>query len=255
MLAVLSLQAFEFGGDMADRDLPAHRLPRIADALAQHRRGDAVAVRRIAEREAAFDAGMAVVRLAVLVGDHAHEFLALHLGAEGTTHAAIGAGRDDAVLGLAERDQRFLGQRRSRASLYAGAAADAFGTQERFVLAGRDGRIEAAALDGQRERALHFVAGAHAARTHDALGWIEGEIGIALVFLRVEVIRAVVAVAHFAQADRAGHVLQLAVAVGRAGEAVERMVGNIQFHDAATQLAEFAALRPHLHARGDRCGA
>ena len=39
--------------------------------------------------------------------------------------------------------------------------------------------VEAAALDGERERALLLVAGAHAARTDDALAGIEGEVGIA----------------------------------------------------------------------------
>ncbi len=45
----------------------------------------------------------------------------------------------------------------------------------------------------------------------------------------------VVAVAHFAQADHAGHVLQLAVAVRGAGEAVERMVGDVELHHVAAQ--------------------
>jgi hypothetical protein len=45
----------------------------------------------------------------------------------------------------------------------------------------RDAAVEAPALDGQREGALHFLAGAHAARADDALGRIIGEIGIGLV--------------------------------------------------------------------------
>ena len=49
---------------------------------------------------------------------------------------------------------------------------------------------------------------------------------------------ALVAVAHVAQADRAGHVLQLAVAVGRAGQAVERVIGDVELHHARAQLLE-----------------
>src|SRR3546814_3141572 len=47
-----------------------------------------------------------------------------------------------------------------------------------------------------------------------------------------------VAVADVAQADGAGHVLQFAVAIGGTGQAVERMVGDVEFHDAATQLLQ-----------------
>ena len=46
---------------------------------------------------------------------------------------------------------------------------------------------------------------------------------------------AVVAVTHFAQPDRAGHVLQFAIAVGRAGQAVERMLGNVELHHTFAQ--------------------
>ena len=65
-------------------------------------------MRRVADREAALDALVAVIRVAVLVRHHAHDFLALHFGAERAADAAIGARGDDAVLGLAFRDQRFL---------------------------------------------------------------------------------------------------------------------------------------------------
>src|SRR5213075_2680243 len=57
-----------------------------------------VLVGRIAPGEAALDAGMAVVRAAFLIGHHAHDFGAAHLGLEGAAHTAIGAGGDDAVL-------------------------------------------------------------------------------------------------------------------------------------------------------------
>ncbi len=65
------------------------------------------------------------------------------------------------------------------------------------------------------------------------------------------VVLAVVAVAHFAQADRARHVLQFAVAIGGAGQAVERMVGDIKLHHAAADFREPRILRRHLDARRD----
>src|SRR5690606_23613590 len=110
-------------------------------------------------------------------------------------------------------DQRVLGQGRGRAGLHARAARDAFGIEERLILARGDLRLEAAAVDRQRERALHLLAGPHAARADDALRRIEREIRVARVLLGVEVVRALVAVADLAQADRAGHILKLAVAV------------------------------------------
>ena len=63
---------------------------------------------------------------------------------------------------------------------------------------------------------------------------------------------AVIAVAHFAQADDARHILQLAIAIGRAGQAIERMVGDIELHHAAAQLGERRRLGVHLDAGRDR---
>ena len=45
-------------------------------------------------------------------------------------------------------------------------------------------------------------------------------------------------IAHVAQADLAGLGLQLAVAVRRAGEAIERVVGDVELHHAAAQLLQ-----------------
>ena len=104
--AVLRLDALELAGGVVDRLVPAHFLPRVGDLLADHRLGDAVLVRGVAPGEAALDAGVAVVGLAVLLRHHAHDFVALHLGLERAADAAVGAGGDDAVLGLAELDDR-----------------------------------------------------------------------------------------------------------------------------------------------------
>ena len=66
---------------------------------------------------------------------------------------------------------------------------------------------------------------------------------------------ALIAVAHLAQADGAGHVLQLAVAVGGAGEAVQRMVGDVELHHALADAGETVVLRRDLDAGRDGRGA
>jgi hypothetical protein len=96
------------GGEGADRLVPGHLAPRIGDLVADHRVQDAVLVGGIAPGEAALDAGMAAVGLAVLPRHHAHQLVAAHLGLEGAADAAIGAGGDDRPLGRADLDHRLL---------------------------------------------------------------------------------------------------------------------------------------------------
>jgi hypothetical protein len=196
-----------------------------------------------------------VIGVAVLVRHHAHHFFALHLGAERTADAAVSAGGDHAVLGLTLVDQSLLGQGGGGAGLYTGAAGHAFGVHERHVLARRHRGIEAAILDGQRQGALLLVAGAHAARAYDALAGIEGEVGIALVFFGGEMIFTLVAIAHFAQAHSARHVLQFAVAVGRTSQAIQGVIRDIEFHHAAAYVRQLLVLRGDFHSRCDRRGA
>ncbi len=150
-LAVLGLDALDLLGGEVERLIPRDLAPRLVDRLADHRLLDAVLVRGIAESEAALDARVAVIRMAVLVRHHAHDFLALHLGAERAADAAIRARGDDRMLGHALLDQRVLGQRGRGAGLHAGAARHALGVEERLVLARADFRFEAATLDRQRE--------------------------------------------------------------------------------------------------------
>ena len=190
---------------------------------------------------------MAFVGAAGLVGLHVDDLAALHFSLERAADSAIGACGQHGMVGLAVLDYGLLGQRRGRASLHAGAAGHAFRRQE-IESAGGHFRAEAAPLNGQREGALNFLAGTHAARADDALGFVEGEIGVAFVFRRVEVVRAALAVAHVAQADGAGHFLELAIAVGRAGQAIQRMVGDVEFHHALAQLGEPGVLRADDHA-------
>ena len=226
------------------------------DRFANQRARDAIRMRRVAPREAPLDARVAVIGLPVGVRHHPRDEVALHLGAERASDAAVSAGRDDAVIRLAEFDDRFFHQRRGRTRLHARAARNAFGRRERTVLSRRNHRRKSAPVNRQREGALHFLARADASRAHDAFRRIESEIRIRLILLRVQMIGAVaVAIAHFAQADRARHVLQLAIAVGGTGQAVERMIGNVQLHHAAPQSRERGTLGAHFHPGANGSGA
>ena len=65
------------------------------------------------------------------------------------------------------------------------------------------------------------------------------------------------------QTHGTGHVLQFAVAVGRARQAVERMIGDVKLHDVTSNVGKATALRGHDHAlrrlgrarRGEPAGA
>jgi len=196
-----------------------------------------------------------VIGVPVLVRHHAHHFLTLHLGAERAAHPAIRAGRDDAVLRLAFGDQRVLRESGRRARLYTRAARDALRLHEGDVLARRDARGKAPSLDGERQGALLLIAGAYAARADDALAGIEGKIGVALVLLGGEMVRSFIAVAHFAQADDARHILQLAMAIGGTRQTIQRVIGDIEFHHAATNVGDLLVLGGDFHALRHRRGA
>ena len=260
-------------GGKGQRLVPGDLAPRILVPLADHRLQDAILVGGIAIGEPPLDAAVPAVRLAVLVGHHAHQLVAVHLGLEAAADAAIGAGGDDRPRGRAQFGHRLLLQGRGRAGLHAGTAADAIAGEE-IVGAGpgADAAVKAPALDGQGERPLHLVAGPHAARTDDALAGIIGEIGVGVVLgdeLRIVMppaqpglglrprarsrrVEMVVArrIADVAQAHLPGRVLQLAIAIGRTGQAIQRVVADIQLHHALAQLADLGGLRVDHHPLG-----
>ena len=250
-----------------ERLVPGDFAPGLVDGLADHRVEDPVLVAGIAPGKASLDTGMAAVGLAILVGDHAHEFLTAHFRLEGAANAAIGAGGDDGMLRLADFDERFFRQRGGGAGLNAGAAGYAFGGQKGLVHACRNPALEAASLDGQGEGSLNFLTCPYATRTDDALRRIIGEVGVGFVLghpahvdaagivARRDMVIAFVAVAYITQANGACHVLQFAVAIGGAGQAVERVVGDVEFHHAAAQLLELLGLGANYHAVFGRRGA
>src|SRR5690606_13235871 len=253
---MLRLNLIELVGGVGERLVPADLAPRLVNRVSDHRVEDAILVIGIAVGEATLDAGMPAVGLAILPRDHPHELLAAHFGAESAANTAISAGRNDRALRQADRLDALFLQRICRTGLNAGAAAHAFGREEIVIgLAGADLRGESATVDGERESALDFVASTHAARADDALGRVEIEVGIGMIDGRVEVVLALVAVAHVAQANVGSLFLQLAIVVGRACETVERVVGDIEFHHALAQLLEPRSLGLDFHAGHDWCGA
>ena len=253
--AILRLQALELARRVGDRDLPAHGQPRVRDPASDHRRRDAIGVGRVSVGEAALDAGVTRVRAALAVRHHPHHGLTLDLCIQRAAHAAIAAGGRHGAVGLPGRGQRLLGEGRRRASLDARAAGDAFGCQERLVLARDNPRIEAATFHRERERALGLVAGAYAPRAGDAETGVEGEVRIAHVPRRVGVHDAARGIGRVAHSDHRRHVLQLAVRIGGAAVAVEGMVRHIELHDTASQCRELFGPRVHAHSVGDLCRA
>ena len=109
-----------------------------------------------------------MIGFAIFPRHHSYNLTALHLRLEPTTHTAVGAGSDLAVLSLTNAYDGFFGQRRGRASLHTGAAGHALGFHEGFILSGCHARLEAATIDRQREGALRLFAGTHTAITDDA---------------------------------------------------------------------------------------
>ena len=238
---------------VVDGFLPTRFAPRIGGALADHRARDAFAVVRVPPREPPLHAGVAVVRLAILVRRHAHHLVAFQLGAQRTPDAAVSAGGVDAAIRHPVRHHGFLDERGRGARLHAGAARDAFGIHEGDGAGGHFGS-EASPVDGQGEGALHFVARSHATGADDALGGIELKIGVGGIDRRVQVVGAAF-VAHVAQTNGPRHILQLAVAVGGAGKAVERMIGDVELQHAAPHASDSLGLRAHHHVGRYRLGA
>ena len=140
VLAVFCLDAFEFGRRIGERFVPRDFAPWVRDLGADHRLQDPVPVGGVAIGEAPFNAGMAVIGLAVLVRNHADQLLAPHLGLEAAADTAIDASRDRRMFWLADLNQRLLGERGGWTGLDAGAAGNAFRLEEGLHLAGSQSR-------------------------------------------------------------------------------------------------------------------
>src|SRR5262249_25752348 len=88
--AILGLDALEPAAHIVDGFVPRDFFPGVINAPAYHRFQNPVGVRRISKRKPAFDTGVAVVGVAVLVWHHANHLVTLDLGLERATDAAVG---------------------------------------------------------------------------------------------------------------------------------------------------------------------
>ena len=118
-------------------------------------------------------------------------------------------------------EQRVLGDGVCRAGIRAGAAGNAGRVDEAAVEAGGDAGVEAAAGGGQRERALHLVAGAHAAPARDAQLVLQRQVGVAAVVGGAALLALP---ARLADAEEARHRGQLGVLAGRLGQLGEHQL-------------------------------
>ena len=208
---------------MVDRLVPADLLPWVGDVFANHRLGDAVLVSGIAPSKTTFHTRVAFVGFAIFPRHHAHHRIAFHFGFEAATHAAVSASGDQAVLGLTQFNHRLFLQSGGRTSFHTSAAGHAFAVHEGLVLTGRDTAFKATARDGQRKRALGFFTRADTAIAHNAFAGVVSEVRVRFVFLHVAMVVASLcanAITHIAQTGDAGHVLQFAIAIGTACQAI-----------------------------------
>ena len=243
---------------MVDGFVPTHFLPRIGDLGADHRLGDAVLVGGIAPSKTTLHARVTFVGLAIFPRHHAHHGIALHFGFEAATHAAVSAGGDQAVLGLTEFNDGFFLQGGSGTGFDASAARHAFAVHERLVLTWRHAALKTTTRDGEGEGALGFFASTHTAVAHNALAGVVGEIGVGFVFLGVAMVRTSSSanpIAHIAQSCDTGHVLQLTVAIGAAGQTIQRVIRDVQLHHAFAQVLQLGSLGMNHHASLGGCGA
>ena len=235
--------------------IPLDDLPFVVDGLADHRRGHAILMAGVSPGEASLHTGVPGIRATGLVRNHAHELVAAQFSDERTSHSAVGAGGLHLASGHSQVDNGLLLQGGGGACLHARTARDAFALQEGHTITRGDLRAETASGDRQCEGSLDLRAGAHASAAGDALALIEGEIGIGLVLRCIEVVFPLHAVPDITQPHHAGHVLEFAIAVGRAGEAIKGVVGDVQLHDALAQLVQLGSLRANGHPFAARCGA
>ena len=68
-------------------------------------------MRRVAEGEPSLDAGVSMVGVTVLVGNHAHDLGAFHLHFERASDAAVRARCHHRVIWLTQLDDRLLHER------------------------------------------------------------------------------------------------------------------------------------------------
>ena len=195
----------------------------------------------IAPGKAALDAAMPAIGLAIFPWHHADNLFAAHFGPERAANAAIGAGGDDARSGVPISDRLFLDQRRGRAGLHTGTAGHAFAAKE-IVGACPAEIFEAKPRPPWSAPACLAPRHRPARSANRRCIWTDQNrnrdwnvLGLA------QMVPAVIVITHIAQADRPGLILQFAIVIGAACQAIERVIGNIEFHHPLPQILPDAA--------------
>ena len=146
-----------------------------------------------------------------------------------------------------------LGEGADGARLDALAAEDALGIGELLEAGGSDDGVESAADAGEDADGLDVVAGVFAAAAHDAFVKVAADGGAALV----QFVRGLLAlVLQIVDAELFGDLLEFAVQVLRAGEAILRVVRKEQVEDGAARVdgAERVGVDDHAFHDGGAAG-
>ncbi len=144
-----------------------------------------------------------------------------------------------------------LGQRPDRTDFHALPAENAFAFMIGQVAAGDDLAFLAAVPLRDRPVDHHLIAGLNAAATEDAAAEIANDQRIP-VFLRINIARGFFLKPQIGDFVKIGQILQAAVAVGLADQAVVRAAGKQQFHIKLSGLMDEGGFRENLHARRNR---
>ena len=83
-------------------------------------------MRCVAPGKPAFDTGMSMVSLPVLMGRHTNDVVTPRLSNKRASHTALGTGSDRLPIWLTFFNDRFFNQGSSRTGLYTGPTRDAF---------------------------------------------------------------------------------------------------------------------------------
>ena len=202
---------------------PLYFTPLTVGGFPNHGARNAVRVCGITPGETSLHTRVSRIGATLLIGNHTDQLIATQLRDEGTTHTAVGTGRFDFTRRYTQVDNLLFLKRCRRAGLNTGATGHALTIQKGIFLAGRYLRFKTPCGDGQSKRTLNLGTGAHAATTHDALASVKTKVRVGIIFTSIEMIRTLF-VAHRAQPNHTRHVLKLAVTIGRASQAIERVV-------------------------------
>lgn len=101
-------------------------------------------------------------------------------------------------------------------------------------------------MHGKDELTLNFIASADAAGAVDAFGQIGRHVRMRKILLAIQMV-CPGGIANFPYTDFRGDRLQFAIAVHFAGQTIQRVIGEDEFHDIFAQVPHLAGLRVNIH--------